>query len=239
MVKNIFKTEGLEKMSNALTAPLLVVAIVAMSIFGTFHFIGMSQKLEETKTKLDLTEAAYEIDIKSSELSGVDEFTAAVITNKYMDMYDENFGYYFANGLFGLTLDKVEFVWGFNYKFSFGVKFPPDWDYKLSIMDRELGHIKINVPEPILTSKNPPSPELYHVIKGIDGKNNKAVLDQLKLISTIRVNQDANSYLINDDVRKTIRLALANRIMSFANLNRPKGRRITQIDIEFVDAGQV
>ena len=132
MMKNLYTKEGIEKMGNALTTPLLVIAIVVMSIFGTYHFIGMSKALEDAETQLDLTEAAYEIDIKSSHLNAVDEFTAAVITNKYMDMYDEKFGYYFWRG-FGLTLDNVEFVWAFEYKFSFGVKFPPNWNYELKI----------------------------------------------------------------------------------------------------------
>lgn len=226
-------------MGNTLTTPLLVLAIVVMSIFGTYHFIGMSEKLDDANAKLDLTKAASKIEITNSQLTDADEFTAAVITNNYMDMYDENFGYYWFGKKFGITFDKVEFVWRFDYNFSFGVKFPPGWDYKLKVLDSELGHIKIQVPEPILLSKNAPSPELHHVIKGIDEDNNKQVFDQLKLIATIRINQDAKAYLQNEDVKKTIKLALGNRIMSFANLNRPKPQRITAIDIDFVDAGQI
>jgi hypothetical protein len=233
-----FKKEGIEKMGNTLTPLFLVLAIVVMSIFGTYHFIGMSEELKEANSKLNLSKDALEIDITNSQLSSVDEFTAAVITNKYMDMYNKSFGSKVLGFIF-VPLDKVEFVWKFDYRFSFGVKFPAEWDYKLTIIDESLGHIKIQIPEPILISKNPPSPELHHVIRGIDEKNNKMVLDQLKLLATVRVNYDANAYLKNEDVRKTIKLALANRIMSFANLNRPKAQRITEIDIEFVDANQL
>jgi hypothetical protein len=208
---------------------LLLILITGISTYGYVTFTG---KIEKAELTVKHEQALRKINVKNSMLSTVTEFVFAKITNQYTYYYDTSFVTTFSKVWGG---DEVQIVYEWPYTFSFGIKFPKDWNWCVSIITEKPGYITINSPFPSLISKNEPSPKPLKVIKAPSNKiNDQTVSDQVFKIANDRILSDSEVYLAEDNVTKNITLAFSKHIQDIMNLSHENSNPIAGVEINYV-----
>ena len=213
---------------NQLSIVLLLLLVLSVG-FGGYKWSDLSQRVKDAEALLQHEGDLRRINVSSSTLSDESKFVFANIKNQYSYYYNKGFT------RAGMVVDSVKIIYAWDYTFSFGVEIPNEWNWCVKDIPDQPGYVQVNSPEPSFLSSNPPSPKEVDIINGSNSTNDLTRSREMAEISLARVNADAEQYLDDPSLKKTIRLAFSKHLQEVMNSSHQESNPVAGVVLNYVE----